>query len=320
MVQPAASPTPAVARLEIFSNPVTLQLSDNSATQSAKPNTMVPEGAIIETGATGRAQITYPGGTVTRLDANTRIQLQLFQPQPERIAVKILEGKTWSRIKKLFGNESYQTETGTTVATVRGTSYEHSVDENNENIVLVDEGIVDFGCATEKRQKNVPVAANKKALTNCTGDNTIEPVPVDPDDLQDEWVTFNKKENEKLKKKKKQKPTTTGAVQGAQTNNPADTSAPAPTNSHPGNRNSRNPRRNNDILPSIIPTTIISPASTINTDTIFPTLTLIPTVPTLPPMLPTEPPSPTQSPRGNNNALDLNVGVGDSKVHLRLGQ
>jgi hypothetical protein len=340
------SPTPVTATLEIFQAPVYVMLPDREAIEDATNGMSIPQGTIISTGTAGRAQIMYPGGTVTRLDSSTTVKLTTYNTQKYQIVVNIFQGKIWSRIKKLLGNESYETKTSNTVATVRGTSYEHSVTELDEDGVLVLEGKVDFECSAYQKLKT-SLEANKKAVVHCNIDTEIKPAEVTEKDLEQEWVTFNNKKNDELKKNLNNgfDPAQNFNINnrdGEKNNDTSPTNNPDTTNERGNtkvkdNGNGKDKDKKNPSPTSIIrPTDIVGAVdSTVDTvvDTVDTTVNRIVTaVPTLPPILrsPTNTPVPatqppaataTPAPAGVNvdiNVGDLNVGLGLGKDKLKV--
>lgn len=332
-VSPTAIPVTAV--LEIFEGPVSVMLPDREATEEARTGMPIPQGTIVSTGTTGRAQIIYPGGTVTRLDNSTTIKLTTFNSQKYQIIVNIFQGKIWSRIKKLLGTESYETQTSNTVATVRGTSYEHSVTELDEDSILVLEGKVDFEC-TDYQNLKTSLNANKKAKVHCNTDTTLESEDITPQDLQKDWVKFNTVKNnnleDQLKKeidpsiavstptygKEKVKNKDVSPTDGVTTSITEDT--PDKKNNDKDKRNGKDKEKKNPSPTSILnvqPTAIVG--AVVNT-----------VIPTLPPLLPTNAPVPpthapaataTLAPAGVNvdvNVGDLNAGVGLGKGKLKI--
>ena len=87
------SPTkkPEVPTLEIFEAPVQVKLPKASSFVAAKNKQQVPEGTQIQTGETGRAQVVFPAGTVTRIDNNGLIKIAKATDGPENIMITILK-------------------------------------------------------------------------------------------------------------------------------------------------------------------------------------------------------------------------------------
>lgn len=177
--------------LEIFESPVEVKTPDSSTFVEAKNKMIIKEGTEIQTGATGRAQVVFPAGTVTRIDNNGLIKITKTTDGSENIVITILKGRVWSRIKKLLGNESYSTETSNLVATVRGTSYGHGIVEGGFDKGTVFKGKVQMTCK-KNEEDSLEVVPNKKALVNCDKETGFDLLNMDSRDAIDEWLLFNK--------------------------------------------------------------------------------------------------------------------------------
>ena len=347
------TPTPQVmhATLEIFSNPVSVILPNQEATSEAKTGMIIPEGTIVSTGTTVRAEISYPGGTVTRLDSSTQIKLTTFDPNRYQILVDLYEGKIWSRIKKLLGNESYETKTSNTVATVRGTSYEHSALINDTDQVMVVDGTVDFGCSNSKKPLRTNVEKNKKSVAHCNTDTELKKTDIAPADLNKEWATFNLNENKKLEEKQEiieQKENKLLKLKKNDSARPTEYMRSQSSPTAPANDRKIPPGQEKKLLPNTesptptttstrippgqlkklpTPTTVVS--NTVNrvVDTVvtaIPTLPpLIKEQPTTAPIQPTSAPTATSAPSANvnvnvGNVVDVNIGLGNTGAGQKL--
>ncbi len=274
-----------VARLEIFSEPVGVSLPGQKGFVAAEENMIIPEGTIIKTGAEGRAQIVFPGGTVTRVDFDSIVRVKQFDPQPQNIFIEILQGRIWSRIKKLFGNESYQSSGGTMVASVRGTSYGHGLLPNEVNRGSVLKGTVEMKCVNGSNEATL--SENMLAEVNCITGKGFTEDEVYRINMEDEWVQFNREQDEVLDERFGEKTYDEDNVLGVTsdsetvptvtlnptlglrgTNTPRPTSSPRPTPTVKGR------------TPTPVPTTVTSSGATntpVQANTTAPTFTPTPT-------------------------------------------
>lgn len=182
------SPKKLVATLSIYEGGVYVKKPGEKTFTPAKEKEQLPVGSEVSTNKEGRAQIIYDSGTVTRLDYESRIKIEQYQA-PHSIRVKILEGRIWSRIKKLFGKESYETESGNVIATVRGTSYNHGVKTKGFDTAIVLEGSVSITCIENK--KTVVVDTEEKGVMNCDKPETLKTASLTEKETSDEWIQFN---------------------------------------------------------------------------------------------------------------------------------
>jgi hypothetical protein len=191
VVLPTAEPTqvPAVI-LKIYSGSATV--NGNAGTDGMK----VFMGDKVVTGADSRVVLKYPNGTQTRLDFGAEIVLEKFVASPQQVEVKLEKGRIWSRVTKLFGGESYQTESGTVVATVRGTSYGHGILENGVNRLTGFKGKVQTDCINQTQSEEV--VEDLRAEFDCkTGKKVVKTKLTTQQLLADEWISFNEGEDKK---------------------------------------------------------------------------------------------------------------------------
>jgi hypothetical protein len=266
---PAPTPTPAFATLEIFTEPVEVKIRGADAFRPGVSGDKLPVGSEVKTGEDGRAQIVFPGGTVTRLDYSSEVQVKTVQADPHNVVVRIVEGRIWSRVKKLIGGENYQSETETMIATVRGTSYGHARGENGINRGTVLEGVIEMKCRDS--MYGLDLEENKKAWeADCKNQTGFNEQLLTAEDLADEWIAFNTTQDELLDQRFGKD---TYRVAAAKTPTPTPTEKPTKT-------------------PSPTPTVKVdSPASATNTPTPSPTATPAASAPN-----PTNTPTPTATP------------------------
>ncbi len=97
-------------------------------------------GAKVRTGA-GAASVVMLEGEVMHLEPQTEVTLQEISDQT--IKITQLLGETWHKVTKISGISTYEIETPSTVATVRGTEFYVTSDE--EDAIAVEEGEVEVG-------------------------------------------------------------------------------------------------------------------------------------------------------------------------------
>ena len=97
----------------------------------------------IKTLSDGQASIVMYESTIISLDPDTEVSLADIDK--EHLKIKQDSGTTWNKFTGLLGVEGLSVETPNTVATVRGTSFEVSLDS-----IMVGEGVVDVTFDGEK--------------------------------------------------------------------------------------------------------------------------------------------------------------------------
>ncbi len=178
--------------LEIFSDPVYIIAPGKYEPEQVKNRFTLEEGTTIRTGDTGRAQIVYPNGTVTRLDQQSDVTVVQSETAPTKIRVKVNDGHIWSRVAKLSADEYYETESGKVVTKVHGTSFGHYVIDDTTDKIVTTRGEV-VGSCLNKEQEQV-ITRDNKVVFDCNKSN-LSAEPISENDMNDEWFQFNVEED-----------------------------------------------------------------------------------------------------------------------------
>ncbi len=181
-------------RLIVLSEPVFVQLPESQNFIEVKKETHVPVYSVISTGNSGKAELLYPNKSVTRVNVNSKIQIKSFSEEPQKSIVSLLQGTIWNRIAKLVGKESFQTEIGDIVATVRGTAYQMQVLPDGTAKVMVDEGSV----GVKKKDNELAVEVNQQVVVPPESENPG--VEAYYPDVSDAWVQMNTQRDADLMK------------------------------------------------------------------------------------------------------------------------
>lgn len=149
-------------------------------------------GSTVRTSQTGRALIALPSKQLT-LDRDTTLIL----PADERGSVsrvKLVQGSLWSRVEKIFEQgESYEVETETMVAAVRGTSFNVTYRDRMATVMVTESSVAvtprDPATGALREDAHVVVDEGEKAVQQSDG----EPVVSDLTDTDraDSWFEFN---------------------------------------------------------------------------------------------------------------------------------
>jgi hypothetical protein len=137
----------------------------------AQDEMILSQGNKVRTGE-GKAAVVLLSGEVIHLEPNTEITLQEIQPLGIRI--RQAAGETWNKVTRISGISSYEVETPTTVATVRGTEFFIGMDA-----VTVGEGEVEAGF-TQQPSKKLVLRTLRKATFDPEKDLTDVQVLDDP--------------------------------------------------------------------------------------------------------------------------------------------
>lgn len=135
------SPGVMVAELVIDSGTVQV-MHPGGEWMDGQNGMLLSQGDSVRTLADSEAAIIFLESSIVRLGPDTEVEIQKLDPTPDStfILVKQNYGETWNRVLKLSGIDSYELETPTTVASVRGTGFAVTVFQDGETEVKLVEG------------------------------------------------------------------------------------------------------------------------------------------------------------------------------------
>jgi hypothetical protein len=133
------------AQLIIESGDVQVKHGDDSWDWVTAQNGMLLyQSDAVRTGENSSASIVFFESSIVRLDSNTEVTLREILLESGKTSVKIQQdaGRTWNTVLKVSGIDDYEVQTPSTVASVRGTSFDVYIRFENETDVGVGRGIV----------------------------------------------------------------------------------------------------------------------------------------------------------------------------------
>ncbi len=138
----------------------TLQIDKGAVLVNGKQATSgqrLSQNDTVKTEKDSQATINFFDKSASRLDANTEIVLATLTSSNSgattNVGIKAKVGHIWSRVVKLVDKESsFEVETPTTVATVRGTAFDAQIGEDGKENLVVTENVVS---ATIKDTENI---------------------------------------------------------------------------------------------------------------------------------------------------------------------
>jgi hypothetical protein len=151
---------------------------------TAKTGEMVQSGDSVKTDTKGRAAITLPDGTLTRLASDTTITLDAahFAKSGSLHDVQLTQqiGRTFTSVRKLVSGATFQVSGKSATATVRGTKFEILIKSDGSMTVKLFEGKLHFQSSKGSVDLVAPQEATADASGNITGPRPIQPDPTDP--------------------------------------------------------------------------------------------------------------------------------------------
>ncbi|HET7468007.1 MAG TPA: FecR family protein [Candidatus Dormibacteraeota bacterium] len=147
---------------------------------AAASGTLVQPGDSVQTDATGRAQIQFPDGTITRLANNTEIKINSSHfaksGHVHDISVTDKLGRTLNSVQKLVGGATFQVIGNTTTASVRGTLFEVLVNADGSVVIKLFIG----GLDVDGKSGHVHLTEGQQVTVDPSG-NIGQPGPIQPD-------------------------------------------------------------------------------------------------------------------------------------------
>jgi hypothetical protein len=188
---PAAAETAAI--LTVFTGTVDIEKPHAPTFTHAQSGDQVSAGDSIRTGPETKAAITYPSGTVARLDSNTRLtitELGRTAGGGWNIDAYQAVGKSWSRMAQLVGGSSYIVNAPNSVAAeVRGTEFEVIVEAQGvSTLVRLD---VFAGIVAATANKGTVAVTTGQFTTTSPGLPPTPPAAITAADRQDTFTVFN---------------------------------------------------------------------------------------------------------------------------------
>jgi len=122
---PAEAKTTALANLKVMHDGVTVKHQGQSSFVAAKNGSAIRQGDTLKTDATGKAEIDYTDGSLTRLGTSTVFTItKLTNDTGGRKTEGTLSvGETWNRAAKVSETGSFEVKAGGTTAAVEGTAF-----------------------------------------------------------------------------------------------------------------------------------------------------------------------------------------------------
>lgn len=132
--------------LSILSGNVEIQRAGSDIWEEAGDGIILEAGSLVRTGAKSHALLTFFEGSSIKLGPDTNLEIQQvksIEGGGSEIILKQWLGRTWSRVvKKIAPGATYEIETPSVHALVRGTLFETVVDETEATTIRTTEGVV----------------------------------------------------------------------------------------------------------------------------------------------------------------------------------
>lgn len=186
---PEATPTPDIrtAAIAEIQDRVESRRSAEMPYEPAIIGQSIEEGGSVRTGEAARARLDLSDATIVRLAPSTTFTLTTFSPQPTDPVTRFsLEaGKVWMQATKALGGGTFEFETPSGVATVRGSLMGVEYYPANGHMIAT---CLEGACRlTSVTGASTDLAAGQQAGIPRTGADPTPPQPLDSVRLE-EWV------------------------------------------------------------------------------------------------------------------------------------
>jgi len=169
----------ASAVLTVYQPATSVQHGSGGAFSPATTGSLVQAGDSVQTDAKGRAAVTLPDGTFTRLATDTTITLDSSHfsrsgnLHDSQLAQQI--GRTFTNVQHLVSGATFQVAGKSATATVRGTKFEVYITKDGSMTVKLFEGTLEFD-----GKNHVHLTGGEQATAGPDG-NIGAAIPVEPD-------------------------------------------------------------------------------------------------------------------------------------------
>jgi len=179
--------------LTVFTGTATIQRVSTNAVVAGHSGDGIFSGDTVSTGATGKALISYPDGSSTRLDSATTVKVSALRAKGGAVQTSFNQsaGLTWNKVQRLVGVSSFKvTGPNSASAQVRGTVFGFYVehDANGAPVIWIDTW---SGSVLVGGTGGTVLAGTGQRVTVRTGAPPTVPVPIPAGDRQLSFTVFN---------------------------------------------------------------------------------------------------------------------------------
>jgi hypothetical protein len=189
---PTAGASPTMT-LTVFTGTATVQRVGTSTAVAAHSGDGLSSGDTVSTGVTGKAAITYPDGSSTRLDSATTVKVSSTRAKGGAVQTSFKQsaGLTWNKVQRLVGLSSFKVSgPNSATAGVRGTVFGFYVehDANGAPVIWIDTW---SGSVLVGGTGGTVLASTGQRVTVRAGAPPTVPVPIPAGDRQLSFTVFN---------------------------------------------------------------------------------------------------------------------------------
>jgi FecR protein len=179
--------------LTVFTGTATVQRVGSSAAVAAHSGDGLFSGDTVSTGTTGKASISYPDGSTTRLDSATTVKVSAVRAKSGALQTSFKQsaGLTWNKVQRLVGLSTFRASgPNSATAEVRGTAFGFYVEHEATGapVVWIDTW---SGSVLVGGTGGSVLAGTGQRVTVRAGAPPTVPVPIPVGDRQLSFTVFN---------------------------------------------------------------------------------------------------------------------------------
>ena len=189
----------SIGNLNIYEG--TVDVARGNETIVGKTGSVIRKTDVIRVGSGSRVSIILKDGSVIRLEAESEVEIIGITYNDNEIddaSFRLIKGEMWSKVKPLSEDASWQVETPTAVASVRGTEFNTRYINKSSEFSIYG-GKVGVALLTKRDAEKLLLPGNKFVLRDAALDIDFAKDPtVINQNQENEWARFNLGEDAKL--------------------------------------------------------------------------------------------------------------------------
>ncbi len=159
--------------------------NESVSSQALKEGDVLKINDVVQVGANSYADLAYDRdwNNVTRVEENSKIQIRALYPT----TVLLEAGGVYAKLKSLPRDSSFEVQTPTAIASVRGTEYRTTFEQGETQIYnLSDSNVYVFGLDSSGQRQASPVIIHRSEKTGVAklGQTPLVPRPMEANELE----------------------------------------------------------------------------------------------------------------------------------------
>lgn len=192
------SASASIGTLQVFQGSADVMRGDRK--EFGKTGIAIHVSDKIEVSSDGTVAIILKDNSIIRLKAGSKVEVSELTYEDEKLkkaVFKLTVGRLWSRVKPVSQGSTFEVETPTVTAAVRGTSF-NITSENKRTGIYVYQHAVDVTLKANNGEQIVKEDLLLRMQEDTLLDDFAKGAKNPPDDFFDEWILFNQQQDDIL--------------------------------------------------------------------------------------------------------------------------